>query len=159
MQQDVAEPIIKFINFYSHTPCGVQLSWNGYKSKNWKFLLTHPLRGATILLNWLKAGRCISTHTPLAGCNGSYIFSLWAASNFYSHTPCGVQQYPSLLSSIKSNFYSHTPCGVQLFRSLNYNSFQLFLLTHPLRGATRLTNLNGINLSISTHTPLAGCNI
>ena len=38
-------------------------------------------------------------------------------------------------------------------------SLNLFLLTHPLRGATGLHNNGDVDYEISTHTPLAGCNV
>ncbi len=100
----------------------------------------------------------ISTHTPLAGCNCLYMGEMTLFYNFYSHTPCGVQPYVFLLIIIWSNFYSHTPCGVQLQYSQRKLQLSVFLLTHPLRGATVKVRVCGLYHGISTHTPLAGCN-
>ena len=148
------------VDFYSHTPCGVQPSpflisdhiipisthtplagcnrhRRGRNRAGDRFLLTHPLRGATTFLkNWGKRYR-ISTHTPLAGCNpgaGGIVSLLQISthtplagcnniggalggilSNFYSHTPCGVQPAKCITGNCRCHFYSHTPCGVQQF--------------------------------------------
>ncbi len=105
---------MQYINFYSHTPCGVQLNFWKPDSRKFQFLLTHPLRGATYEL----------------------------------------YQYCRRVL----NFYSHTPCGVQLHVLLILTHLLTFLLTHPLRGATQRHRQKRKSLSISTHTPLAGCN-
>ncbi len=132
-------------NFYSHTPCGVQPDF-GFDISEDK----------------------ISTHTPLAGCNltSGQIGALhW---HFYSHTPCGVQHIMASnclpVQAISThtplagcnartrapaiaiaNFYSHTPCGVQPMRSTYIRFHCKFLLTHPLRGATRVQNRKRID--------------
>ncbi len=123
-------------DFYSHTPHGVQPSNEWIVRREWEFLLTHPLRGATHQMRQLQLGLQISTHTPLAGCNG------WQQE---------VKCYTM-------DFYSHTPCGVQLVAFDFFASQRLFLLTHPLRGATRAGGNRITATCISTHTPLAGCN-
>ena len=101
-----------------------------------KFLLTHPLRGATSILIETCFVSDISTHTPLAGCNPVHIPPPPNIFYFYSHTPCGVQRRAAYAAKKPKNFYSHTPCGVQL-RLFHFETRLLqFLLTHPLRGAT-----------------------
>ena len=121
--------------FYSHTPHGVQLGacnplWActlfllthpsrgatiilKYAALRQQFLLTHPLRGATekYILNFMN--HWISTHTPLAGCNEIQWNIRVMRVNFYSHTPCGVQQSRNSTRYHVFYFYSHTPCGVQ----------------------------------------------
>ena len=78
-----------------------------------KFLLTHPLRGATLQELEQKNSKKISTHTPLAGCNICHDKSVTNLINFYSHTPCGVQHAELEKKLQLMHFYSHTPCGVQ----------------------------------------------
>ena len=100
--------------FYSHTPHGVQpnsfaiffinfsfllthpsrgaTTTNDITGNAWRFLLTHPSRGATSVTAGATIEVTISTHTPLAGCNGILADILELTENFYSHTPCGVQR-------------------------------------------------------------------
>ena len=78
--------------------------------------------------------------------------------NFYSHTPHGVQLTSKFCFSFFFYFYSHTPHGVQLNLTQQKKFLFLFLLTHPSRGATKPYTAEKIPLSISTHTPLTGCN-
>ena len=54
-------------NFYSHAPCGARRSQQIASRKVLEFLLTRPLRGATVRGQPTKKGSEISTHTPLAG--------------------------------------------------------------------------------------------
>ncbi len=127
---------ITALNFYSHTPHGVQQRTHLYYCHPYRFLLTHPSRGAT----QRKYGRLgqaeISTHTPLTGCN--------------------VRQWCKRADG--SNFYSHTPHGVQRKRGGCWFCPNAFLLTHPSRGATLQRKGNSKTWEISTHTPLTGCN-
>ncbi len=83
---------MKMVYFYSHTPCGVQQFPATAFTRKFEFLLTHPLRGATKAGVFMTFKQNISTHTPLAGCNNSRPQHLLENLNFYSHTPCGVQQ-------------------------------------------------------------------
>ena len=76
----------------------------------------------------------ISTHTPLAGRD-----QLLA-------DPVSHGRY----------FYSHAPCGARLGRRLGRQQKPGFLLTRPLRGATRCHSTPPHRTCISTHTPLAG---
>ena len=124
-------------NFYSHTPCGVQRkSFSTFFFRSW-FLLTHPLRGATH--QWYSnTSTCnISTHTPLAGCNKVNRWHKKEISKF-------------LLTHPLRGATTSGQIGALHWR---------FLLTHPLRGATQKRNRCLRIFSISTHTPLAGCNI
>ncbi len=104
---------------------------------HWSFLLTHPSRGATAVFAPPVLLCGISTHTPLTGCNNEVQSVMLRHKDFYSHTPCGVQLKPLEVLMIQMYFYSHTPCGVQ--RAVDSYIFR--------------------NVLISTHTPLAGCNL
>ena len=54
-------------NFYSHAPCGARLQYTHYGFPCIRFLLTRPMRGATLPLSvWISESE-ISTHTPHAG--------------------------------------------------------------------------------------------
>ncbi len=168
-------------HFYSHTPCGVQQEIAKGTEMVIQFLLTHPLRGATNCRLHRDCYMDISTHTPLAGCNLcpapkpaiSAVFLLthplrgatWSAYGaivnlkISTHTPlagCNIQDIRERDNHL--HFYSHTPCGVQRYSAHYRICYDKFLLTHPLRGATVLAWSNSLIISISTHTPLAGCN-
>ena len=123
------------------------------------FQSTHPLRGATRLVNDFLIGHIISIHAPLAGCDGKGICSVFVLFNFNPRTPCGVRRphlyaaSPSIVfqsthplrgatissSSIASPFVyfnPRTPCGVRHIFFFNRFAFCIFQSTHPLRGAT-----------------------
>ena len=121
---------------------GVQPCIFKCRFENVQFLLTHPLRGATIMASNCLPVQAISTHTPLAGCNDESGKTIDEIKNFYSHTPCGVQLMRIKLHVLPQHFYSHTPCGVQLNVHGNLKIGIPFLLTHPLRGATRCSSRN-----------------
>ncbi len=105
---------------------------------NWdKFLLTHPLRGATKRCKHEIYSKLISTHAPLARCD------IYALENV-------VEMY---------NFYSRTPCEVRRDKGGFIDIRGLFLLTHPLRGATCAAGRKKTTLAISTHAPLARCDL
>ncbi len=123
------------------------------------FLLTHPLRGATDYRHRLIICSYISTHTPLAGCNRLAIRLAIFNKDFYSHTPCGVQQLHCQMTKNTDFISTHTPlAGCNSSSNRNEGRSGRFLLTHPLRGATIYTRCIRTLHRISTHTPLAGCN-
>ena len=124
-----------YVHFYSHAPCGarpIAIIICGIAAI---FLLTRPLRGATERWRHNKCSRRISTHTPLAGRDGSsLIFSIrltisthtplagrdcTTLSNrkwicyFYSHAPCGARHQGSRMHHLLYDFYSHAPCGAR----------------------------------------------
>ena len=121
-------------DFYSHTPCGVQPSILDALGRCTAFLLTHPLRGATLSSVVTINIDGISTHTPLAGCNIR-----------------GLNTY-----LMRIDFYSHTPCGVQLAKNIRKCFVIIFLLTHPLRGATNAENIQSILITFLLTHPLRG---
>ena len=81
-----------------------------------KFQLTHLLRGATQIFNAVRININISTHAPLARCD--------------------VLEGPVLLAP--HHFNSRTSCEVRPKSVIKINCFNLFQLTHLLRGATYL---------------------
>ena len=78
--------------------------------------------------------RWISTHTPLAGRDGTILYESGTTVNFYSHAPRGARP-KQITGTVKS---------------------KKFLLTRPSRGATPGPAIVNSFSEISTHTPLAG---
>ncbi len=101
------------INFYSHTPHGVQRSLGLTK---------------LYLVNFYS-------HTP-HGVQPTCVIINNNIHNFYSHTPHGVQLQTPKIFNVFSDFYSHTPHGVQPTPTNVSIWRKKFLLTHPSRGAT-----------------------
>ena len=79
-----------------------------------KFLLTHLLRGATKVDFSAETVAQISTHAPLARCDGA-------------------QQH---VNDESIDFYSRTSCEVRPHKIVDNERRKKFLLTHLLRGAT-----------------------
>ena len=108
-----------------------------HKNRYFKiFLLTHPMRGAT----FFRTARG------------------WRGPHFYSRTPCEVR--PTAVGTAVTNitdFYSRTPCEVRLKAILLILSGTIFLLTHPMRGATSQQCAFFFLNRISTHAPHARC--
>ena len=121
-------------DFYSHTPHGVQHFIYNKAIPTFEFLLTHPSRGATFCSKMLKKDDTISTHTPLTGCN-MLLSLMLSASRISTHTPLtGCNEYPSVRQFALSNFYSHTPHGVQ-HAPIRQHSRKPDISTHtPLTG-------------------------
>ena len=77
----------------------------------------------------------ISTLAPLAGCDAGFFAFAGGGENFNPRTPCGVRLRSLSSSAISTSFQS----------------------THPLRGATAVRLHRFLDLDISIHAPLAGC--
>ena len=135
-------------DFYSHAPCGArrypvlvscdhgkisthtphagrdQRDDEGNESDQ-KFLLTRPMRGATGNLSSALAINPISTHTPHAGRDGS-IKKLRNETKISTHTPHAGRDGAEI----------HQP-----WRD------KKFLLTRPMRGATKGDTIMGMELT------------
>ena len=121
-------------DFYSHASCEAR-HWRQQQTKqSAKFLLTRLLRGATGAVLRPAAGHAISTHTPLARRDIDRIS----------------------IRSIRNDFYSHAPCGARPMEKQTPATQHIFLLTRPMRGATRQGPYTLSQPMISTHTPHAG---
>ncbi len=86
-------------NFYSHTPHGVQLIGVANTRQQGVFLLTHPSRGATLPDNVNFITMVISTHTPLTGCNTAHVTYV-KRGVISTHTPltgCNIYQIMLIL--------------------------------------------------------------
>ena len=145
-------------NFYSHIPRGM---WHTQEKAIRRYLI-------------------ISTHTSLAGCDGSIGRTFLIRTDFYSHIPRGmwrisifnymvgkkISTHTSLAGCDKKrkkswykmkDFYSHIPRGMWLNTSHLPSLEAAFLLTHPSRDVTWTISLKNSIPWISTHTSLAGC--
>ena len=165
-------------NFNSHAPCGARHNYTDSVYNTDTFQLTRPLRGATEDGDVTVPTVGISTHTPLAGRDISYLRQ-WNVVFISTHTPlagrdlkppsprprpristhtplAGRDLCGGLRSSQQDDFNSHAPCGArQLLLPSLFPSFK-FQLTRPLRGATAYLEEYARHIMISTHTPLAG---
>ena len=121
------------------------------------FQSTHPLRGATCRLGKREPFRYISIHAPLAGCDpmrlkDSYSFTISI------HAPlAGCDKTIRDAVGDRGYFNPRTPCGVRPRLPMPRHTPRAFQSTHPLRGATAGIVLAGLDVGISIHAPLAGC--
>ena len=143
--------------FNPRTPCGVRRKRGRSLPERSEFQSTHPLRGATQVVNVLFFHVLISIHAPLAGCDRG-IRRFQIGCDISIHAPlagCDKRQLWDRLFCIIISI--HAPlagcdlgfCGRCLLR-LKFQS------THPLRGATRYAFASDAHdLFQSTH-PLRG---
>ncbi len=106
----------------------------------------------------MKQAIRISTHTPLARCDGVWDNIHDFNRQFQLTHPSRGVTTASYFSAFIQIISTHTPlarCDICIARKLCI--YCLFQLTHPSRG---VTDLGGIVIefdNISTHTPLARC--
>ena len=123
-----------------------------------QFLSTRPLRGAT------RHGEPISTRWqsfyPRAPCGArrEHFCGAGDAGDFYPRTPCGVRPCRAVPMAKRELFLPTHPLRGATFQSLPFSHLKfIFLPTHPLRGATPVAIADVAVQAISTHAPLAGC--
>ena len=121
--------------FNPRTPCGVRLSPAEAAPFQPAISIHAPLAGCDIFSQLVSPCSFIPIHAPLAGCDVSSVMPCNASMNFNPRTPCGVRRTHPRTARARNRFQS----------------------THPLRGATRLIPPLFIQLFISIHAPLAGC--
>ena len=122
------------LNISTHTPhTGCDKPHTFIRIFQNEFQLTHPTRGAT---GGLAAGCC-------------------RVPNFNSHTPHGVRLViTDNNDNVICNFNSHTPHGVRLKNICGVLRAVKFQLTHPTRGATRISfRLRKYKRDFNSHTP------
>ena len=125
-----------FRDFNPRTPCGVRPLRAHRLGVAMEFQSTHPLRGATCGDQKVCAGRRISIHAPLAGCDWQSRVKVMSSRNFNPRTPCGVR------------------LGTGAVRVL----LLLRISIHaPLAGCDRRNLRTPSREHISIHAPLAGC--
>ena len=123
-------------DFNPRTPCGVRPLRAHRLGVAMEFQSTHPLRGATCGDQKVCAGRRISIHAPLAGCDWQSRVKVMSSRNFNPRTPCGVR------------------LGTGAVRVL----LLLRISIHaPLAGCDRRNLRTPSREHISIHAPLAGC--
>ena len=143
-------------DFYSHAPCGARLYHflSGFRSR--KFLLTRPMRGATKLKSKKRFTTVFLLTRPMRGAtiiNNKKTVKI----EISTHTPHAGRDICSILSSPAHHyFYSHAPCGARLSACCWMRLHKKFLLTRPMRGATKISCGKYEPWKISTHTPHAG---
>ncbi len=128
------QQICHLADFYSHTSREV---WQWWLLTVWKpllFLLTHLSRGVTTDTTLCLGIPRISTHTPLARCDGKRRI-LWVGYRISTHTPLA-----------------------RCDKTTTATSTGLFISTHtPLARCDFQNGLQPLVTKISTHTPLARC--
>ncbi len=166
-------------NFNSRTSCEVRPGWTKFPAE----LVDFNSRTSCEVRRGLDKARdpriLISTHAPLARCDGVRQIYNIGRKNFNSRTSCEVRLHTMKKWSLKKpisthaplarcdhygsgrlagykNFNSRTSCEVRLHVS-DFCAGAAFQLTHLLRGATLGVTVSGVLKSISTHAPLARC--
>ena len=134
-----------YCNFNPRTPCGVRRPSSRFGLLPITFQSTHPLRGATYRTARLGIASTISIHAPLAGCDAEGDIKCTQNPHFNPRTPCGVRQDAfGDYRYVEVDFNPRTPCGVRQNRS-HYPQLQYrFQSTHPLRGATGVSNMTAV---------------
>ena len=118
---------------------------------------THTPHAGRDVLSFCFHPRCaISTHTPHAGRDENCQIRRSGWCDFYSHAPCGARRNGGRNDCRNQNFYSHAPCGARQIWSPWIRRSRRFLLTRPMRGATKPHHVIVNTIRISTHTPHAG---
>ena len=99
-------------DFYSHAPCGARLPQPSIYDLFFSFLLTRPLRGATLPNSRFALPVLFLLTRPLRGATlkTERNFKL---KYFYSHAPCGARRFRIEGIYWHFNFYSHAPCGAR----------------------------------------------
>ena len=144
-----------------HAPlAGCDSSGRKKRSRRLIFQSTHPLRGATFVLVFLRKTLDISIHAPLAGCDCKRETHAFVVLHFNPRTPCGVRQKTSHGHRLNPLISIHAPlagcdhihirlcdflrisihaplAGCDLLISSIFLCAVSFQSTHPLRGATR----------------------
>ncbi len=122
------------------------------------FQLTHPSRGATYIIFLIVSFKIISTHTPLAGCDVPRRQHIQERLQFQlTHPSRGATVAPLARSEADSFQLTHPSRGATGYYINDSPKIKDFN-SHTPRGV-RLYNYTASEqeVAISTHTPLAGC--
>ena len=121
-------------NFNPRTPCGVRLAANVVELARFRFQSTHPVWGATGHDAARPLRRHISIHAPRVGCD-----------TWHPTTP-----------EAGTNFNPRTPCGVRLAGKWGNGTDRKFQSTHPVWGATKLTDGSTVDQQFQSTHPVWG---
>ncbi len=146
-------------DFNPRTPCGVRLIRRIVIYMTTVFQPTHPLRGATSRGVSVTVVATISTHAPLAGCDEELSKAL-IKRLISTHAPlAGCDIKHASLNETRQTFQPTHPLRGATVRIMSRGSSVGFQPTHPLRGATSRYHQSPKHSQISTHAPLAGCDL
>ena len=98
----------------------------------------------------------ISTHTPHAGRDVLVFSPMNSFQYFYSHAPCGARRGHLYPYQLHCGFLLTRPMRGATKLESEKRFTDVFLLTRPMRGATLFDSESDIMYVISTHTPHAG---
>ena len=159
-RDEIEKPNGVTVTISTHTPhAGRDMSAIRQRTPHSLFLLTRPMRGATVTptqqkgwnMNFYSHAPCGARHTSRqrSGCSSIFLLTrpMRGATDvrfcrrkiipISTHTPhAGRDCIRSHLTALPSNFYSHAPCGARRETVLGDRHGYAFLLTRPMRGAT-----------------------
>ena len=150
--------IILTSHFYSCTSCEVQ-RWNKTGINDIDDFYSRTSCEVQLGMEYCDPTTFISTHAPLARCNKVSCAFKNSNLDFYSRTSCEVQLSKTYLKLKFSNFYSRTSCEVQLVHC-HHIRLPHSISTHAPLARCNLNTLSDAMATdmISTHAPLARCN-
>ena len=148
------------LDFNPRTPCGVRRHLRLTARADTGISIHAPLAGCDHAYDEFVGYEYISIHAPLAGCDAICRKSS-CRRKISIHAPLAGCDLSCVhgLARRSGNFNPRTPCGVRQLQQTQRSSGLKFQSTHPLRGATQITDAGIIRGGISIHAPLAGCDI
>ena len=97
------------IGFNPRTPCGVRHELPRFLCPGGRFQSTHPVWGATKVVEIPDDIEWVSIHAPRVGCDDKPLIKGLGGNSFNPRTPCGVR-HASASSKVISSFVSiHAP--------------------------------------------------
>ena len=101
----------------------------------------------------------ISIHAPIVGCDQLPKLLICEACQFQStHPSWGATLFAATHSSVSSDFNPRTHRGVRRLQKMILKlTQQEFQSTHPSWGATVVFVIEYLNVLISIHAPIVGC--
>ena len=142
--------------FYSHAPCGARRRHVFHAVFICLFLLTRPMRGATLIFSTSFRLLSFLLTRPMRGATNPDWFFRFNSRFLLTRPMRGATGRPSCISQGDGYFYSHAPCGARPAHGREASAADGFLLTRPMRGATQSRLPEAQWDYISTHTPHAG---
>ena len=145
-------------NFNPRTHRGVRLGIGKNIVQGIWFQSTHPSWGATRLAIYESVLSIISIHAPIVGCDNLDMSDSTKEKNFNPRTHRGVRlSVVDVLSQLKENFNPRTHRGVRRGTKQEMERLLKFQSTHPSWGATICSFNSFLDIAISIHAPIVGC--